>query len=104
MAKKPDRVLDVWITETGAVYTEVPFTVVTDWVQQGRLLAEDRVRLAGKETWHPIARVPALTPYLPREDVLETQAPAEALEPVELGWHWKQPGESEDEDVDMIPL
>src|SRR5436853_5484942 len=47
MAKTPDRVLDVWIVETQAVYTDVPFAVVTDWVQQGRLLADDRVRLAG---------------------------------------------------------
>lgn len=104
MAGKPDRILDVWITETETVYTAVPFSVVADWLQQGRLLAEDKVRLAGKEQWHPITRVPALSPYLPREEPLETAAPAEALEPVELGWHWKHPGESEDEDVDMIPL
>src|SRR3954471_24671303 len=104
MASKPDRVLDVWITETNAVYTGVPFSVVADWLQQGRLLADDRVRLAGKQQWHPITRVPALSPYLPREEPLETAGPAEALEPVDLGWNWRHPGESDDEDVDMIPL
>ncbi len=104
MAKPPDRVLDVWITETQAVYTEVPFAVVTDWVQQGRLLADDRVRLAGNKAWHLVSRVPALAPYLPQSEPLETSSAAEALEPVELGWNWKPPEESEDDDVDMIPL
>lgn len=104
MAKSPDRVLDVWIVESNAVYTEVPFAVVADWTQEGRLLADDRVRLAGKTTWHPLRKVPALAPYLPRPEPLETQAAAESLEPVDLGWSWKRPEESEDEDVDMIPL
>src|SRR3954453_13690379 len=104
MATKSDRVLDDWITETSAVYTGVPFSVVADWLQEGRLLAEDRVRLSGKETWHVISRVAALTPYLPREEVLETAAAAEALGPVELGLPWNRPGEDEDDDVDMIPL
>ena len=104
MAKSPDRVLDVWITETQAVYTEVPFAVVTDWVQQGRLLADDRVRLAGNKTWHLVSKVPALAPYLPQAEPLETSSAAEALEPVELGWNWKPAEESEDDDVDMIPL
>lgn len=104
MAKSPDRVLDVWIVESNAVYTDVPFAVVADWTQQGRLLADDRVRLAGKTTWHLLSKVPALAPYLPREEPLETPAAAESLGPVELGWSWKRPEESEDEDVDMIPL
>jgi hypothetical protein len=104
MAKSPDRVLDVWIVETQAVYTAVPFSVVADWVQQGRLLADDRVRLAGNKTWHLLGKVPALQSYLPQAEPLETAAAAEALEPVELGWNWKRQEESEDEDVDMIPL
>lgn len=104
MPQKPDRVLDVWITETHAVYTEVPFAVVTDWVQQGRLLADDRVRLAGNKTWHAIEKVPALRPYLPQAEPLETSAASEAMEPVDLGWKWKRPEDAEDEDVDMIPL
>ena len=35
------RFLDVWIIDRNMVYREVPYTVVTDWVQQSRLLAED---------------------------------------------------------------
>ena len=104
MAKPINRVLDVWITETQAVYTEVPFAVVTDWLQQGRLLADDRVRLAGNKTWHLVSKVPALAPYLPQAEPLETSSAAEAIEPVELGWNWKPSEESEDDDVDMIPL
>jgi len=104
MAKSPDRTLDVWIVETQAVYTAVPFAVVSDWVQQGRLLPDDRVRLAGNKTWHLVSKVPALSPYLPRTEPLETASIVESLEPVNLGWGWKHPEESEDEDVDMIPL
>ena len=35
------RFLDVWIVETNTVYQEVPFDVVTDWLQQGRLLDDE---------------------------------------------------------------
>jgi len=103
MAKPANRVLDVWITETKSVYTEVPFAVVVDWIAQGRLLADDRVRLAGNKAWHPIQKVPALSPYLPRAEPLETSAASESLEPVDLGWNWKRP-EDDDDDIDMIPL
>jgi biopolymer transport protein ExbD len=96
--------LDVWIVETAAVYTEVPFSVVVDWIQQGRLLGDDRVRGHGKEKWHPLSKVAAFAPYLPRAEPFDTASVSESLEPVDLGWKWKRPEESEDEDVDMIPL
>jgi hypothetical protein len=64
--------LDVWVVERETVYREVPFTVVADWLQQGRLLGEDRVRLSGQEQWHLISAVSAFKPYLPGP------APAEA--------------------------
>jgi hypothetical protein len=38
------RLLDIWILEINKVYRDVPFAVVTDWLQQGRLLPEDKVR------------------------------------------------------------
>ena len=84
MAAK-ERLLDVWIIELNKVYTGVPFTVVTDWLQQGRLLGTDRVRLAGKAKWHPVEAVPALRPYMPNAQPLAVEDRAEALEPVELG-------------------
>ena len=46
MAEKR-RFLDVWIVESNTVYQEVPFEVVCDWVQQGRLLADDMVKPSG---------------------------------------------------------
>src|SRR5258708_4616478 len=104
MADAKQRLLDVWILEINTVYKEVPFVVVTDWVQQGRLLADDCVRLAGSKKWHAISAVPALGPYLPKIEPQRAEDRAEALEPVALGLEWRRPGEEDDEDVDMIPL
>ena len=44
----PKRFLDVWIIESNTVYREVPFTVVADWIQQGRLLEDDMLRPGAK--------------------------------------------------------
>jgi biopolymer transport protein ExbD len=98
------RLLDVWIVEINKVYREVPFAVVTDWLQQGRLLPDDRVRLAGGKTWHLLSLVPAFRPYLPHTEPLAVEDKAEALEPVDLGFVPTRRIEDEDEDVDMIPL
>jgi biopolymer transport protein ExbD len=99
-----ERLLDVWIVDLKKVYTSVPFTVVTDWLQQGRLLASDRVRLAGKEKWHPIENVPALVPYVPKKQPLEIDDSAEAMAQIDLGLESPKLHEEEDDDVDMIPL
>ena len=98
------RILDVWIVDLNKVYTGVPFAVVTDWLQQGRLLRTDRVRLAGKNKWHPVDAVPALTPYLPTPAPLAVEDKAEALAPIDLGFQSPKVVEGEDDDVDMIPL
>jgi biopolymer transport protein ExbD len=100
----PERMLDVWIVDLKKVYTGVPFTVVTDWLQEGRLLTTDRVRLAGKEKWHVVEAVPALSPYLPKPAPLAAEDRAEALEPIDLGFQSPKVHEAEDDDVDMIPL
>jgi biopolymer transport protein ExbD len=98
------RVLDVWILESNTVYRQVPFTVVTDWIQQGRLLADDRVRPVGKEAWYPIGKVAALSAYLPRAEPQRVEDQAEALAPVELDVQLPKTVEAEDDEVDMIPL
>lgn len=103
MADK-QRLVDVWIVEINKVYRDVPFAVVTDWLQQGRLLTEDKVRLAGGKTWHLVHKVPALAPFVPRPEPLAVEDQAEALEPVDLGFMPTRRIEEEDEDVDMIPL
>src|SRR6266436_3714000 len=99
-----NRFFDVWILETNAAYRNVPYTVVTDWVQQGRLLLEDKVRPAGAKEWSRVADLQALTAYVPRAEPHRAEDTAEALEPVQVEVAWKRRSEDEDDDVDMIPL
>jgi biopolymer transport protein ExbD len=103
MAEKP-RFLDVWIVETNTVYREVPFTVVVDWIQQGRLLEDDMLRWSGQADWFPLGTKPIFAAYLPRLDPHRVNDQAEALEPVQVDFSWKHPSGEEDDDVDMIPL
>jgi biopolymer transport protein ExbD len=102
MAQKR-RFLDVWITEGNTVYREVPFAVVTDWIQQGRLLADDKLRPSGTAEWFAIGGSPAFAAYMPKVEEHRAEDQAEALEPVEVDFAWKRK-EDEDDDVDMIPL
>jgi biopolymer transport protein ExbD len=103
MAEQP-RTLDVWIIETNTVYKAVPYTVVADWAQQGRLLENDRLRPAGSTEWQTLGAMPAFNPYLPRATPNRVEDQAEALEPVHGEFVWKPRAGDEDEDVDMIPL
>lgn len=103
MAEKR-RLLDVWIVETKTVYREVPFAVVTDWVQQGRLLESDLIRPSGTENWVPLVELPDLAVYLPKPEPFRAEDKAEALEPVEVDFSWKRPSPEDEGDVDMIPL
>jgi biopolymer transport protein ExbD len=96
--------LDVWIVESNTVYKQVPYTVVLDWVQQGRLLEEDRVKATGTTAWQKLSEAPDIAAFLPRPDPLTAGDEAEALEPIALDFQWKKHPEAEDEDVDMIPL
>jgi biopolymer transport protein ExbD len=95
---------DVWIVETNAAYRKVPYTVVTDWIQQGRLLVNDKVRPWGVNDWSRLSEVPAFTAFLPRVERYRAEDTAEALEPVQSEIAWKRRPEDEDDDVDMIPL
>src|SRR5205085_2571937 len=95
---------DVWLAQGKTVYRDVPYEVVTDWLQQGRLLGDDRIRPAKTEEWFLIDKVPAFAGFVPKIDPLRTDAKAEALEPVESSFAWRQPEEAEEADPDMIPL
>ena len=95
---------DVWIVETNTVYSQVPYTVVTDWAQQGRLLEDDKVRATGSPGWLRLADVPAFNVFLPRAEPYRAEDQAEALEPVHVDFTWKPRSVEEDDDVDMIPL
>lgn len=103
MAEKR-RFLDIWIVESNTVYREVPYTVVADWVQQGRLLEDDMLRPSGTAEWYRLGASPEFQPYLPREEPARPQDQAEALEPVEIDVPWKRRHDEEEDDPDMIPL
>jgi biopolymer transport protein ExbD len=104
MAEKR-RFLDVWIVDTNTVYQEVPFEVVADWLQQGRLLADDMTKPSGTKDWDRIGGMAELVPYLPREEPHRPDDQAEALEPlIDPGFNYSRRHIEEDEDVDMIPL
>jgi biopolymer transport protein ExbD len=98
------RFLDVWIVDSNTVYREVPFTVVADWVQQGRLLEDDKLCPSGTRKWERIGDSAEFAPYLPRAEPFRVEDQAEALEPVNLDFSWKRPRSDEDDDPDMIPL
>jgi biopolymer transport protein ExbD len=98
------RFFDVWIIETNAAYRNVPYTVVTDWVQQGRLLPEDKVRPAGVKEWSRIGDLQSLAAFVPQAEPHRAEDTAEAMEPVQVEVDWRRRAEDEDDDVDMIPL
>jgi biopolymer transport protein ExbD len=98
------RFLDVWIVESNTVYREVPFTVVSDWVQQGRLLEDDMIKPSGTTEWGRIGASTDFNAYLPKPQAFRSEDRAEALEPVQLDFVYKRRHDEEDDDVDMIPL
>jgi biopolymer transport protein ExbD len=98
------QVFDVWVIENNTVYRDVPFSVMTDWVQQGRLLDDDKVRPAGTAQWVRLVEMPLLAPYVPKAEPFRAEDKAEALEPVQIDFSWKRRRDWADEDVDMIPL
>ena len=98
------RFLDVWIVDSNTVYKEVPFTVVIDWVQQGRLLEDDMVKPSGTKDWFRLGASPDFAPYLPHPEPFRADDQAEALEPVQLAFSWKRRPDEDEGDVDMIPL
>jgi biopolymer transport protein ExbD len=104
-AASPKKYLfDVWLTQGKTVYRDVPYEVVTDWLQQGRLLGEDRIRPAKTDEWFTVEKVPAFAAFVPKVSPLRTDTKAETLEPVETGFQWRNPDEEEESDPDMIPL
>lgn len=96
------KLLDVWIIESNTLYHGVPFSVVADWIQQGRLLENDKLSLPGTSKWTEISKT-KFAAYLPKPEQFEVDDQAEALAPVAFDFSWRPRGD-EDDDVDMIPL
>jgi biopolymer transport protein ExbD len=122
MPAKPPKAFDVWFVAANTVYKAVPYNVVADWTQQGRLAATDMVRPSGTgQAWQPVSDYDLLADYLPRPSAAKA-APPEASpvgdqavarvatpagEPVELPDPEPAPPPGrfeEDDEVDMIPL
>jgi biopolymer transport protein ExbD len=130
---RPPKAFDVWFVAADTVYRGVPYNVVADWAQEGRLAPTDMVRPAGKEVpWTKVGEHEYLSDYVPRPvaarvvNVEPLPEPEPASEPVPVAAVVAPPaGESavgehaglddheppprrsrgeEDDEVDMIPL
>src|SRR4051812_22455021 len=97
------RGYDLWLTAANRVYRAVPYDVITDWLQQGRVVAQDQVRTEAAGEWRCVADMPALRTFLPHADVDRPADVAGAFEPVALPVVPRR-REDDDDDVDMIPL
>jgi biopolymer transport protein ExbD len=91
---------DIWLTATNRAYRSVPFSVVTDWLQQGRILPEDKIRAEGSGEWQAISESAA---FVPHDEAPIADDTAEALEPIHATLPIRRHTDN-DEDVDMIPL
>ena len=101
-----DNAFDVWIVDRNTVYQRVPYNVVADWVEEGRLLDKDCVRPAGQTSaaWQRIKEHPQLAPFLAILDIpREEEPPGGEDQELDLVIE-EQKKEVEDDDVDMIPL
>jgi len=123
---KPPKAFDVWFVVANTVYKGVPYNVVADWTQQGRLAPTDMVRPAATNmAWATVAEHEFLSDFLPRpttaKAVAAESAPgfevvdpkvgpspladahaAELPDPESLTL--RRRGGEDDDEVDMIPL
>ena len=69
MSDQPKSFFDVWFIAANSVMKEVPYHVVTDWVQQTKLSAEDRVKPSGTADWFKLGSLAAFQPHQDVETV-----------------------------------
>jgi biopolymer transport protein ExbD len=113
MAVSSKLTYDVWFQAANTVYKQVPFTVVADWVAQGRLNAADRLRESGTENWRQVDQFRRFADYLPRPMVSSVESvettsiegtSGESQEQPELEHVARRRRDDTDDEVDMIPL
>lgn len=114
MPAKPPKAFDVWFVAADTVYKAVPYNVVADWTQQGRLARTDKVRPTGTaEAWVAVGEYDLLSDYLARPSAAtvapsqpEAEAPAQEesaeLPDPEPERRIRRP--EDDDEIDMIPL
>ncbi len=103
MSTTPKR-FDIWFVKANTVLKEVPYEIATNYLQTGRITAEDRVRAEGTKDWILVKKMDLLSAYLPRTVEAKVFDESDAIEPLELEIPWKKGHGEEDDDVDMIPL
>lgn len=104
MATDAPRFFNVWLVQPNTVYRGVPYTVVCDWIQEGRLLGRDCVRTPGAPSWEYLDAHPLFTPYFGGNQLPTAEDASEALTPIDIDFGPAKPKEHEDDEVDMIPL
>lgn len=104
MSAEATTTFSVWLVQTNKVYRGVPYSVVCDWVQEGRLTAKDCVRTSAEANWKYVGDHDLFKAYLTMaESTPRAEDDAEALGDIEMDFNVRQEEEG-DEDPDMIPL
>src|SRR5947208_17037450 len=94
------RFFNVWLVQPNTVYRGVPFTVVCDWIQEGRLLKRDCVRSPGAAAWEYLDEHALFAPYFNEAALPRPDDQAEAMEPIEGEFQLRRRPEDTDEEVD----
>jgi biopolymer transport protein ExbD len=125
IVSKAPKAFDVWFVKLNTVYKGVPYTVVAEWTQQGRLAPFDKVRptkttlpwtdiseheLFGDYVQRPIAtgvvQVGAAATSAQSASSIPSGESTDAAEvlPEAEELTFRRPSGEDDDDVDMIPL
>jgi biopolymer transport protein ExbD len=104
---------DVWFLTANTVYKQVPYSVIADWIAEGRLNATDRLKESDTNDWRQVDQFKRFRDYLPRPMVAAVEnveaatiegASGESQEEPDLEHGARRRREDTDDEVDMIPL
>lgn len=103
MPSDAPRFFSVWLKQSNMTYSGVPFTVICDWISEGRVTVNDCVRTAGQPSWDYLGDHKLFAPYFQMGGAAPTpEAIADEMNAIDLEIPHKK--EHEDDEVDMIPL
>lgn len=106
VATEQARTFNVWLVTSNTVYKGVPYTVICDWIVEGRITPRDCVRTPTDANWTFLNEHQLFQPYFdaPANQPKRAEDVSEALEPLEMDFQPRKKQEHEEEDPDMIPL